>query len=144
MEDGKILAYYNIQKDSTIQMILRLSGKGFIEREDEVNGSIKKFWSRIMQYYSIIEEQKIDVGYYIGQSWHDEINEEEMQFKIRIAISENLNEDWIQNIEKALKLINQCAPGLMIKWQISDKPIRFEEASSIYVTTNIITYSYLK
>ena len=144
MEDGKTLAYYNIQKDSTINMMMRLSEVGFIGQKDDVNESIKKFWARFKQYNPIIKLQKIDVGYYIGQSWHDEINEEGMQFKIKIAISQNLNKDWIQNIEQALKLINQCAPGLILEWQTSDKPILFERAYSIFVTNNIITFNYLK
>ena len=143
LENGKTLRHYKLEKESWISLLIKLSVGGLIWKKDDVNVSIKKFWSRITQYYSIIEEQKIDVGYYIGQSCNDEINEERMQFKIKIAISENLNENWIKSIEQALKLINQCAPGLKLEWQMSDKPIKIERANSIYVTTNIITFSYL-
>ena len=61
-----------------------------------------------------------------------------MLFKIKITISENLNGDWIQNIEQAIKLIKQCAPGLMFEWQMGNESIHYDGANSIFVTTNIM------
>ena len=131
------LADCNIQKESIIDLVLRLSGGGFVGGEADVNGSIYYFWERLKQYNSAAEEHKTDVAYYFGQSWHFEIKGQWMLFKIKITISKNLNKDWRQNIEQALKLIKQCAPGLMFEWKIGDKSTIFG-ANSIYVTTNIM------
>ena len=94
-------------------------------------------------YNSTIEEQKNDVGYYLGQSWHDEIKEFGKQFKIRIDIIEDLNEDWIKNIEQAIELIKQYTPGLCINWKISKKLHQFCGGNKINVTTNIMVHNNL-
>ena len=122
-------------------MVHRYRGGGFIGEEADVNGSIKKFWARLKEYHLKIEEQKTDVGYYMGQSWHDKIGENFKLFKVKFNISEDLNEEWIKSMKQAIKLIKQWAPGLMLEWQMGNKPELFYGANSIYVTTNMLIFN---
>ena len=116
---------------------MRLRGGGWcISDEADAKDSIYYFWERLKEYNSAAEEHKTDVAYYFGQSWHYVTKKIKVVF-IKVTISKDLNKDWRQNIKQALKLIKQCAPGLMFEWKIGDKSTIFG-ANSIYVTTNII------
>ena len=138
MEEGKAFGDYNIQSENTIHMMLRLSGGGFIGWEADVKGSVKEFWTRLKEYSSTAEEYKVDVSYYLGQSWHKEIWSNDKLFKIKLKISQSLNQEWIKNIKQALSMIKQSAPGLQFEWQMGEESYEFYGFNRIFVTTNII------
>ena len=77
----------------------------------------------------------------MGQSWHDKIGENDMLFKVKFNISDDLNEEWIKSIKQAIELIKQWAPGLVLEWQVGNKPELFYGANSIYVTTNMLIFN---
>ena len=143
MEDKRRLWDYNIQEENIIFIVLRKIGGGSIGNEASVKRSVKEFWERLKEYGSKAEEHKIDVWYYMGQSWHEEIRYDCWLFKIKLQISQYLNQEWIKSIKQALKMIKQSAPGLQFEWKMGDESTLFGY-NKIFVTTNIIDQFKIK
>ena len=73
------------------------------------------------KYKEVIEEEKLDVGYYLAQSWHEGVGYNQENCKVIFWIENKLDKDWVDNIWKAAQIIMKYAPGLSLSCKELDK-----------------------
>ena len=117
-------------------MSKKLAGGGLVWEKAKESEAVKEFWERLRNYGQVAEEEKIDIGYYLAQSWHKEVKDKQDRLRVKVGIDEGLDYDWIENISKGLKIINKATPGL----RISAKTFRSE--SEFYHGKNWV-YKYI-
>ena len=83
--------------------------------EIDVEYYLSDFWDRLKEYKGDIVEEKLDLGYYLAQSWHN-IGLSYEVYDVRFWIDEKLDEDWIKIFKDSLKTIMKFTPGLNLKW----------------------------
>ena len=105
-------------------------GGGNVSDKADVNGALTRFRNRIEEYKDVMEEEDANIRYYLGQSWHDtsDINN---VFEFSVWIDNKLEKDWIDNIENAIKIINIIAPGISLMPSIRCKS-EFSRSKSVY------------
>ena len=129
--DGeKTLKSIGLEHNSLIYLTKRCEGGGNVSNKADVNGALTRFRNRIEEYKDVMKEENANIRYYLGQSWHDtsDIN---YVIGVSVWIDDNLEKDWIDNIENAIKIINTITPGISIYPSICCKP-EFSWSESVY------------
>ena len=94
------------------------------------------FWNRLKEYEGVIEEEKLDVGYYLAQSWHKRVGEYHENCKVIFWIDKELDEDWVDIIRKAAKIIMKYAPWLSFSCKELDKMDLGGKCNQVKITKN--------
>ena len=115
---------------------MRVTGGGFVSNKAAVKGYLEDFWYRLSLHKEIIEEEKLDVGYYLAQSWHLVDEEYFRIFKVKFWIDKKLDSGWIKTIKKSLKKIMKYAPGLAFEWKMFDKIPKSKDENQVIWTVN--------
>ena len=136
MKDNRTLADYNIQKECTLFLINGFVGGGFVWSEIVVKGYLRGFWDRLKEFKEVIEEEKLDAGYYLAQSWHEGVGNKDEFCKVKFWIDEKLDEDWVNNIRKATEIIMRYAPGLSLSCKELDEMDLLIEYNNVEITKN--------
>ena len=114
LENDKTLEDYSISKEYTLNLTTRLTGGGFVWSEATISENIKNFCKRLNEYKGFFEDEKLDIEYYLGQSWHEGAKWVDEVFEVKFWIDNKLDDEWIKIINKDLKTIMKFAPGLKL------------------------------
>ena len=114
LENDKTLEDYSISNEYTLNLTTRLTGGGFVWSEATISENIKSFCKRLNEYKGFFEDEKLDIEYYLGQSWHEGAKWVDEVFEVKFWIDNKLDDEWIKIINKDLKTIMKFTPGLKL------------------------------
>ena len=69
-DDNRTFADYRNLNEATVYLSKIRRGGGSVWHESIVKGYLEDFLIRLKIYKEVIEEEKLDTGYYLAQSWH--------------------------------------------------------------------------
>ena len=117
-------------------MMWNWRGGGFVWDESVDKGYLRGFWDRLKEYEGVIEEKKLDAGYYLAQSWHKSVGCSYENCRVIFWIDKELDKDWVDNIRKATEIIKIYAPGLSLPCKKLDNMELWGGVKHVKITKN--------